>query len=101
TSGFALASLPGPGHEKLSARPAGAAKVSPRLKPFPAIESDVVCGDAPSSSLPWSPPLAVNGNIGPTSGLASAGLDFGVVSGAGSATGATALGITRRSSRST
>jgi hypothetical protein len=41
TSGV-LASLPGRGHEKSSARPAGAAKVSPRLKTFAAIGSDVV-----------------------------------------------------------
>src|SRR6516165_8597670 len=70
----------------------GAAKVSPRLKTFAAIESDVVrvaWSFPPRSSLAWSPALEVNGNTGPTSGLALADPDFGVGSGPGSATGAT------------
>ena len=43
TSLVAFASLPGRGHEKLSARPAGATKAAPRLKTFAAIGSGVVC----------------------------------------------------------
>jgi hypothetical protein len=42
-SGVVLAPALGRGHEKSSARPAGAAKTSPRLKTFVAIESDVIC----------------------------------------------------------
>src|SRR5262252_5370004 len=90
TSGFVLGSLTERGHEKSSARPAGAAKLSPRLKTFAAIGSGFVCVETfpPRSSLPWSA-LEVSGNTGPTSGLVFADPDFGVVSGPGSATGAT------------
>src|SRR5215813_9927900 len=41
-SGPTLPLLPGRGHEKSSARPAGVFKVSPRLKTFAAIESEAV-----------------------------------------------------------
>ena len=81
----------GRGHEKSSARPACAAKASPRLKTFAATGSDVVCDGwsaAPTRS-PCSPPPVDRGKTGPTSGLASADPDFGAASGPGSATGAT------------
>src|SRR6516165_7093410 len=101
TSLVALASLPDRGHEKLSARPAGAAKAAPRLKTFAAIGPGVACAgwlSAPRRS-PRSPPPMESGSTGPTSGLAPA---VGTVSALGSPTGTTTwLDITRRRSRST
>src|SRR6516162_3385036 len=103
TSLVAFASLPERGHEKLSARPAGATKAAPRLTTFAAIGSGVVCvvwPCAPTRS-PRSPLPMESGSTGPTSGLAPAVPDIGVVSALGSATGTTWLDITRRRSRST
>jgi hypothetical protein len=68
TSGVALASLPERGHEKSSARPAGATKAAPRLKTFAAIGSDVVCAgwlSAPRRSPRSLPPID-SGSTGPT-----------------------------------
>jgi hypothetical protein len=55
---------------------------------------------APARS-PLSASFADSGKTGPTSGRAPTVSDFGAASGAGSATGATWVDITRRSSRST
>src|SRR5215469_4398577 len=93
----------GRGHEKSSARPACASKVSPWVKTFSATGSDDSCfwwSPAPRRTS-CSPSPMDSGKTGPTSGLAPVDSDFGVVSGPGSATGATLLGVTRRSSRST
>src|SRR5262249_18863837 len=60
----------------------------PRLSPRPGRTSFVLSGRLPPRRAPLrSLPLAVNGNTGPTSGLAPADSDFGVVSGPGNATG--------------
>src|SRR5262249_50581918 len=97
TSGAALAD--GRGQEDSSARPFGAATGSPRLRTFAAVGSErtgLVWPPAPTRS-PLSASFAVRGKTGPTSGRAPTVPDFGAASGAGSATGATWVDITRRS----
>ncbi len=59
------------------------------------------CGRRPPRDRRCLSPFADSGKTGPTSGRAPAVPDFGAVSGAGSATGATWVDITRRNSWST
>src|SRR5579872_2985719 len=101
--GAALAAGPGRGQAKSSARPAGADSGSPRLKTFAArgsASAGLVRAPAPARS-PLSASSLDNGSTGPTSGWAPTVPDFGAASGAGSATGAIWLDITRRRSWST